>query len=117
MRRVVEIALFTDQPDRMTAFYEQLLAALPVQRWDGGATFDLGGLTLLIHAREPSDPEGAPQRDHVALSVEDVDGTAARLREQGMEIDGPRTFYWGRSAYLDDPDGRMLELHRPDQET
>ena len=114
MRRVVEIALFTDQPDRLVAFYEQLLSALPVQRWDGGATFDLGGLTLLIHAREPSDPAGPANRDHVAFGVEDLDGVAARLREDGIAVDGPKNYYWGRSAYLDDPDGRMLELHRPE---
>jgi catechol 2,3-dioxygenase-like lactoylglutathione lyase family enzyme len=114
MRRVVEIAIFTDQPDRLIAFYEQVLAALPVQRWDGGASFDLGGLNLLIHARERGHPDGPPQSDHVALGVEDVDGAAALLREQGLEVEGPQTFYWGRSAYLHDPDGRMLELHRPD---
>ena len=113
MRRVTEIALFTDQPDRLVGFYEQLLAALPVQRWDGGASFDLGGLTLLIHAREPNDPTDSPHADHVAIGVEDVDGAAARFREHGVEVEGPQTFYWGRSAYLHDPDGRLLELHRP----
>jgi catechol 2,3-dioxygenase-like lactoylglutathione lyase family enzyme len=114
MRRVVEIALFTDDPDRMIGFYEELLAALPVQRWDGGATFDLGGLMLLIHAREPSDPAGPANCDHVAFGVDDVDGAAAHLRERGFDVLGPKDYYWGRSAYLHDPDGRMLELHRPD---
>jgi catechol 2,3-dioxygenase-like lactoylglutathione lyase family enzyme len=114
MRRIVEIALFTDEPDKVIVFYEQLLAALPVQRWEGGASFDLGGLTLLIHEREASDPHGPANRDHVAIGVEDVDGAAGHLREQGFDIDGPRNYYWGRSAYLHDPDGRMLELHQPE---
>jgi catechol 2,3-dioxygenase-like lactoylglutathione lyase family enzyme len=114
LRRVVEIAIFTDQPDRLVAFYEQLLAALPIHRWEGGASFDLDGLTLLVHEREESDPHGPANRDHVAIGVDDVDGAAAQLREQGFEVDGPHDYYWGRSAYLDDPDGRMLELHRPD---
>ena len=112
MRRVVEIALFTERPDRIIAFYEQLLEALPVKRWDGGATFDLGGLTLLIHASEPADPHGPANRDHVAIGCQDVDGLADRLRKQGVAVDGPKDYYWGRSAYLEDPDGRMLELHR-----
>jgi catechol 2,3-dioxygenase-like lactoylglutathione lyase family enzyme len=114
MHRVVEIALFTDDPDKLIGFYEQLLAALPVQRWDGGASFDLGGVTLLIHDREPQDPAGPANRDHVAFGVEDVDGAAARLKEQGFDVEGPKNYYWGRSAYLHDPDGRMLELHRPE---
>src|SRR3954465_2898166 len=113
MRRVVEIALFTEQPDRMIAFYEQVLSALPVQRWDGGATFDLDGLTLLIHDAAPSDPHGPANKDHVAIGVEDVDGAGERPRTNGVEVDAPQTYYWGRSAYLHDPDGRMLELHQP----
>jgi catechol 2,3-dioxygenase-like lactoylglutathione lyase family enzyme len=114
MRRVVEIALFTDDPDRVIAFYEQLLGLLPVQRWDGGATFALGELTLLIHANEPSAAGAPANRDHVAFGFEDVDAVAARLRERGFDVDGPNDYYWGRSAYLHDPDGRMLELHRPE---
>jgi catechol-2,3-dioxygenase len=110
VRRVVEIALFTDQPDRLILFYEQLLAALPMHRWEGGASFDLGGITLLIHEREPSDPHGPANRDHIALGVDDVDGAAALLREQGIDVDGPNDYYWGRSAYLEDPDGRAVEL-------
>jgi predicted enzyme related to lactoylglutathione lyase len=114
MRKIVEIALFTEQPDRMITFYEQVLSALPVQRWDGGASFDLGGVTLMIHATERGHPDGPPSRDHVAIGVEDVDGAAERLRENGIMVDAPQTYYWGRSAYLNDPDGRMLELHQPD---
>jgi catechol 2,3-dioxygenase-like lactoylglutathione lyase family enzyme len=25
-------------------------------------------------------------------------------------------FYWGRSAYLRDPDGHLIELHKPSEE-
>ena len=114
MRKIVEIAIFSEQPDQLIAFYEQVLSALPVQRWDGGATFDLGGLTLLVHAAEPSETRGPANKDHVAISVDDVDETAQRLRESGIAVDEPQTYYWGRSAYLHDPDGRMLELHQPE---
>ena len=113
MRRVVEIALFTDHPDQLVLFYQELLAALPTQRWDGGATFDVGGITLLIHERSASDPHGPANRDHVAIGVEDVNRAADLLRGQGIEVDGPNDYYWGRSAYLEDPDGRMVELHHP----
>jgi len=114
MRRVVEIALFTERPDELIAFYEQLLTALPTHRWENGATFDLGGLTLLIHETEHEETRDTANRDHVAIGVEDVDGAAGHLREQGFDIDGPRNYYWGRSTYRQDPDGRMLELHQPE---
>ncbi len=115
MRRIAEVALFTDQPDQLIIFYEQLLAASPMHRWDGGASFDVGGITLLIHARETGDPHGPANRDHFAIGVDDVDGAAGLLREQGIEVEGPNDYDWGRSAYLHDPDGRMVELHRPPQ--
>ena len=70
-------------------------------------------MTLLIHEAGPSESGGPANKDHVAIGVEDVDGAAARLRESGIAVDDPQTYYWGRSAYLHDPDGRMLELHQP----
>ena len=109
MRRLAEIALFTDDPDRLIAFYEQVVEGEPAQRWPGGAIFDLGDVMLLIHVRG----DGPANRDHFALAAPDVDEAAEALRAAGIEIDGPNDYDWGRSAYLTDPDGRMVELHRP----
>lgn len=114
MRRVAEIALFTDDPDRLIAFYERVLEGEPAERWPGGAIFDLGGVTLLIHVAMPAEDAGPANRDHFALAAPDVDEAAERLRAAGIEIDGPNDYDWGRSAYLTDPDGRMVELHRPE---
>ena len=108
MRRIVEIALFTDDPDRLTAFYQRALETEPADRWPGGAIFDLDGLKLLVHVSGPGD------RDHVAIGVEDVDDAARRLVEAGVDIEGPADYDWGRSAYFQDPDGRLLEFHRPE---
>jgi catechol 2,3-dioxygenase-like lactoylglutathione lyase family enzyme len=110
VRRVVEIALFTDDPDGLISFYEKLLEGEPAERWPGGAIFDLDGMKLLIHVRD----NGPSNRDHFALAAPDVDEAAARLRAAGIELDGPNDYDWGRSAYLTDPDGRMVELHRPE---
>ncbi|MEX2212385.1 MAG: VOC family protein [Gaiellaceae bacterium] len=107
MRRVVEIALFTDDPDGLTAFYERLLEAEPAERWPGGATFHLDGLKLLVHVSGPGN------RDHFAIGVDDVDAAAEQLRAHGVDLKGPEDYDWGRSAYFEDPDGRLVELHRP----
>jgi predicted enzyme related to lactoylglutathione lyase len=40
----------------------------------------------------------------------DQDAAAERARSAGVEVVGPKDFYWGRSAYLRDPDGRAVEL-------
>jgi len=45
-----------------------------------------------------------PNVDHFAIRVGDVDSEAARLGTEAKDYD------WGRSAYLTDPDGRLVEL-------
>jgi catechol 2,3-dioxygenase-like lactoylglutathione lyase family enzyme len=99
-----EIALFTDDVDGLVAFYGRVLGREPTASWPDGATFDVEGVTLLIHVcGEPQ--EGMPPNvDHFAVRVADVDGEAARLGTEAKDYD------WGRSAYLTDPDGRLVEL-------
>ncbi len=101
-----KIALFTDDAETLVAFYRRVLGQEPASSWPGGATFDLEGVTLLIHVRgEPQDGM-PPNEDHFALRVRDVDEEAARLSTEAKDYD------WGRSAYLTDPDGRLVELAR-----
>jgi catechol 2,3-dioxygenase-like lactoylglutathione lyase family enzyme len=102
--RIAEIALFTERPDELIEFYERVLGAAPESRWPGGATFDLGGATLLIHVTGESVEGQPPNVDHFALGVADVDEAAGRLGTEARDYD------WGRSAYLRDPDGRLVEL-------
>jgi catechol 2,3-dioxygenase-like lactoylglutathione lyase family enzyme len=101
---LAEIALFTDDVDALVSFYERLLDRPPASRWPGGATFDLDGVTLLVHQRGEQQ-EGMPANaDHFAIRVADVDAEAARLGTEAKDYD------WGRSAYLRDTDGRIVEL-------
>lgn len=102
--RIAEIALFTNAPERLIAFYEFVLELPPASRWEGGAIFTVGGTTLLIHAVGPAGEGQPPNADHVAFAVPDVDAAAARLGTEARDYD------WGRAAYLRDPDGRLLEL-------
>ena len=104
---VTEIALFTDDVDALVAFYRHVLDREPAAAWPGGATFDLDGVTLLIHVRGAPRQGMPPDADHFALRVADVYAEAARLGTEAKEYD------WGRSAYLHDPDGRLVELQSP----
>ena len=55
--------------------------------------------------------DGPPNEDHFAFSVSDVDGSCHELRARGFAfLVEPRDYPWGRSAYLRDPDGRLVEL-------
>ena len=111
MRELVEVALFTDDVDAARAFYSQLVAAAPVADWPGGAIFATGIAKILVHERAAAMDGGPPNEDHFALSVEDLDETCSALIAGGHAfLLEPRDYPWGRSAYLRDPDGRLVEL-------
>jgi catechol 2,3-dioxygenase-like lactoylglutathione lyase family enzyme len=111
MSRVGEIALFTDDVASVSAFYRELLGAAPVSGWPGGALFAAGDASLLVHERAAAIEDGPPNEDHWALVVDDLDGTCDALRGHGVVfLVEPRDYPWGRSAYLRDPDGRLVEL-------
>jgi catechol 2,3-dioxygenase-like lactoylglutathione lyase family enzyme len=110
-RPVVEVALFTDDVERVRGFYAKLLGRDPEADWPGGAVFAAGGAKVLVHGRAGAMEGGPPNEDHVALGVEDLDAACAALRDEGVELlVDPRDCPWGRSAYLRDPDGRLVEL-------
>lgn len=111
MSEFVEIALFTDDVDRARGFYERLLGAAPEAEWPGGAIYAAAAIKLLVHERAGAMEDGPPNEDHVALRVADIDAACDDLRTRGVEfLVEPRDFPWGRSAYLRDPDGRLVEL-------
>ncbi len=111
MSDVVEIALFTEDVGAAKAFYARLAGAPPAAEWPGGAIFSAGGVKLLVHERAGAPASGPPNEDHFALGVADLDSTAAALAADGFAfLVEPRDYDWGRSAYLRDPDGRLVEL-------
>ena len=110
MSRLAEIALFTADVPRLVDFYERVLGQQPRSRSESHAYFDVGETTVFIHLATDEAPSGAPNGDHIALAVSDQDGLSEELRSRGHEVSGPRQFYWGRSAYVRDPDGRIIEL-------
>jgi len=108
---VAEIALFTDDVAAVGAFYRDLTGAPPVEEWPGGAAFEVGGSKILVHERPATLEDGPPNEDHYALAVDDLDASCEALREQGLDLlVEPRDYPWGRSAYLRDPDSRLVEL-------
>lgn len=117
MRQLVELALFTEDVPALTAFYAKLLGSEPDFSSEQMALFQLDGLHILIHHREPPDPaydvdaSGPPNEDHFAIGVEDLDAawSESGLAESSSAIE-PTAYPWGRSAYVRDPDGRLVEI-------
>jgi catechol 2,3-dioxygenase-like lactoylglutathione lyase family enzyme len=110
-RAVAEVALFTDDVDAAKRFYAELLGAAPIAEWPGGAIFSAGGAKILVHERSAALADGPPNEDHFALAVDDLNAACAELLARGLAfVLEPRDYPWGRSAYLRDPDGRLVEL-------
>jgi predicted enzyme related to lactoylglutathione lyase len=111
-----EWTIFTDNVDSVAEFYQRLLNTKPSHREDGLAIFKLGDASILIHARYDPIPGWIPCENHICFAVSDLDGNVAQLERRGLTLEiPPRQYEWGRSAYMRDPDGHLLELHEPTQ--
>lgn len=107
----VELALFTSDVPAMTAFYRRLLGTAPQVEAEGLAIFLAGTVKVLIHQRYTAGPGDLPPEDHFALAVPALDHACEALAAQGLTVTvPPRDYEWGRSAYLRDPDGHLIEL-------
>jgi catechol 2,3-dioxygenase-like lactoylglutathione lyase family enzyme len=113
--KLVEQAFFTDDVQGMISFYRTLLGVEPAAESEGMAIFMLGSVKLFIH-RNYSPAEGElPPENHTAFAVPDVDEVCRKLVEEGLELDTPpNDYYWGRSAYLRNPDGHLIEITEED---
>jgi hypothetical protein len=83
MTSLTEIALFTDDVAKVSAFYRGLVSTDPVAEWPGGVLFAVGAGKVLVHERAAEMAEGPPNEDHFALAVEDLDGACRRSSRTG----------------------------------
>lgn len=109
--KLAEVAFFTDHVESMTDFYRRLLGIEPVARSETMAIFFSEETKIFIHYRYTPQNGELPPENHHAFLVEDVDVICKQLTEQGLMFEiPPKDFYWGRSAYLRDPDGHQIEI-------
>ena len=111
MKKLTEIARFTPHLDAMVAFYQTLLGTAPAVLTDGIAIFMLGETKLFLHRSYTPKEGDLPPENHLAFTVADVDATCEELAAAGLVVEvPPKEYYWGYSAYLRDPDGKLIEL-------
>jgi len=109
--RLVEIARFVDDVATATRFYRDTLGREPDRQGDGLAEFDLDGVVLRIHGNVPPSDDMPPAEDHLAFEVDDLDAAVTMMEAAGHRIEvAPKSYPWGESAYLRDPEGRLVEL-------
>lgn len=109
--KIVEIARFVDDVPKAIAFYRLLLGVEPSYSDESLAKFISRGVTFLIHACYEPGPGDLPCEDHIAFGADDVDRTVTSLEQQGLIVEHPpRDYDWGRSAYLREPAGSLIEI-------
>ena len=113
MDTLSEVAYFTANVEAMAQFYKMLLDVEPVASSPTMAIFLIGNTKLFIHAIYTPNQNELPPENHIAFTVDDVDHSCAKLVQQGLILEvSPQNYYWGRSAYLRDPDGHLIELNQ-----
>ena len=78
-------------------------------------------LNLILNASEDAAPDNvlmdAPTKHagftHIALEVRDSEGVERRLLDLGLEITERVEFEGARFFFVRDPDGNVIEFHRP----
>jgi catechol 2,3-dioxygenase-like lactoylglutathione lyase family enzyme len=109
--KLSEVAIFTDAVERTVAFYQRLFGSAPAHQEDGFALFEMDGFHLVVHRTYAADKDAPPGESHVGFSVEDLDASIDSLQSAGYEVEfPPRDYPWGRSAYLRDPSGNLVQL-------
>ena len=110
MKAVAEIALFTDDVAARRSSMPTFSGS-PVAEWPGGAVFAVGRLEAARPRALCSTGEWPSERGSLRLLR---CGSRRRVRRAALAglafLVEPRDYPWGRSAYLRDPDGRLVEL-------
>jgi len=109
--KLIELAYFTPNVAGISAFYKTLLGADPIAESPDMAIFMTGHTKIFIHRTYTPGEGDLPPENHTAFEVSDVDAACNTLTQQGLMVEvPPKDYYWGRSAYLRDPDGHLIEL-------
>ena len=110
-KKLVELAYFTADVAGMSDFYQRLLGVDPVAQSREMAIFMVGDTKIFIHAAYTPGEGELPPENHAAFEVDNLDVACEALTAAGVILEvPPQEFYWGRSAYLRDPEGHLIEL-------
>jgi catechol 2,3-dioxygenase-like lactoylglutathione lyase family enzyme len=128
INHVLETALYCDDLPASTAFYRDILGAIPLYQDDRLVALDAGSATVLLLFRRGGSTGGVPLPSgfipphdgsgpaHLALAVAtgDIPEWERHLRAAGVPIES--RVQWPRggvSLYFRDPDGHSVELATP----
>jgi catechol 2,3-dioxygenase-like lactoylglutathione lyase family enzyme len=113
---VSELVLEVVDLEAAESFYSEVLGLPVVERWpDREAVWLMAGERTRIGLWRPQVGLAGGRGGlhvHFAMHIEeaDYDAAVAQLRELGQEVEEIDFGDQGRAAYVDDPDGNLVEL-------
>lgn len=107
--RIDVVYLYVRDLERSLAFYRDLLGIALEGDGDWAETTFADGVRFALHA-SAGDVELGSGTVRVDFEVADIEATAARLREAGVEIGEIERDDWGAACEFVDPDGYRLHL-------
>lgn len=112
--RVSAVVVYTADPQRLLAFYEELLGTRLEDRSSERLDPHWGTFIQKVYFAIQARPlkRGAEQRGGFSFEVEDLDALVEKLRCARVPISvEPSTRSYGRIAGVLDPDGNLVYLH------
>lgn len=120
---LLETALYVDDVDRSTRFYQSIFNFPVMVSMQRMAALAIPNSQVLLLFKKKGSLSGAPGGSHdgdgqlhaaFAIPREEFEAWDARLQQLGVEITERVTWdLGGRSIYLRDPDGHLIELATP----
>ena len=110
---VAGVILWTENVERLAAFYRDVLELTPHSVRDTLVAFRFGDVRLSVGLHSGVKGRAKdPNRVMVNLGVRDIHGTYARLQRKGVVFSRPpeREHWGGWVATFQDPDGNILQL-------
>ena len=113
VEKVDFVSVLTQDIGRAKHFYSEILGLELESEGDNDLEFRAGQVTLDVFDPSSIGQAFAPSPAGLALRVPDVDAARAELETRGVVFDGD-TIQTSvcRQAWLKDPDGNALMLHR-----
>jgi predicted enzyme related to lactoylglutathione lyase len=110
--------IYSPQPERLRAFFRDVLQFPNVDAGHGWLIFTLPPAELAIHPTEAGEGNAAAGGTELYLMCDDLDATLTELHSRGVELARPiSTEAFGRLTALRLPDGGEIGLYEPHHPT
>jgi len=115
--KICEMVFFVDDVSTAALDWVELMGLEPEVLETDQAVFQDGDVKYLFHQKLTPGPEDPPAENHIAFASSEIEEDIKMLEDSGYKLLLPTKLYeWGKSAYLRDPAGDLIELKAVEEE-